>query len=182
MVAKIYKAPQFSGFQPLTFIFLRYQYGIRQGSIHAIFFASKLSGSSPRELESKPYNRAAIISLFQGPTSSFSYAEQVRLTVDCDYFGLRNVCKRLFPLLRPYARYNLNRRWGCINLLQSISFCTRLYSFCYTNGYCIQSESGTGKHNLQRGGRNMTIADGTSHVRSPEECMTPEKVGKILKT
>ena len=42
--------------------------------------------------------------LFQGSNSSFSYAEQVRQTVDCDYFGLRNVCKRLFPLLRPYAR------------------------------------------------------------------------------
>lgn len=61
---------------------------------------------------------------FQGSNSPLSYGEQVQRTVDCDYFGLRNVCKELFPLLRPHARYRVQRIEACIAicLVNSIFF------------------------------------------------------------
>lgn len=32
------------------------------------------------------------------------FALQARETIETNYFGLLNVCKELFPLLRPHAR------------------------------------------------------------------------------
>jgi len=57
-------------------------------------------------------NNAGVICM---PESKLPMKEQLKNTVNTNYFGTLNVCTTLFPLLRPHARVvNVTSDWGCI--------------------------------------------------------------------